>query len=107
MFKPSYPSESRDDCSTTRGLQTLATVRYSVKGKVVPVFNSALRHEDVWGVDVYTHVFLTSALVGDEWSASCFGRFTPGTHWKRGWVGPRAGLDDMENLNKTFSVEIK
>jgi hypothetical protein len=30
------------------------------------------------GVDVYTNVFLTSALTGDEWSASCPGRFTPG-----------------------------
>jgi hypothetical protein len=29
------------------------------------------------GVDVQIHVFLTSALVGGEWSASRFGRFTP------------------------------
>jgi hypothetical protein len=45
------------------------------------------------GVDVYIHVFLTSVLVGDEWSASSSGRFTPGegafcTHWIGGWVGP-------------------
>jgi hypothetical protein len=55
------------------------------------------------GVDVYTHVFLTSAVVGGEWSASRSDRFTPaegalGTHWIRGWVGPRTGLDNMENL---------
>jgi hypothetical protein len=48
------------------------------------------------GVDVYTRVFLTSALVGGEWSASRPGRFTPGTHCIEGWVGPRPGLDDME-----------
>jgi hypothetical protein len=30
------------------------------------------------GVDVYIHVFLTSALVGGEWSASRLGRLTPG-----------------------------
>jgi hypothetical protein len=47
------------------------------------------------------HVFLTSALVGGEWSASRPGRFTPrvtahGTHWIGGWMGPRAGLDDVE-----------
>jgi hypothetical protein len=30
------------------------------------------------GVDVYAHVFLTSALVGGEWSTSCPGRYTPG-----------------------------
>jgi hypothetical protein len=29
------------------------------------------------GVDVYIYVFLTSALVGVEWSASHPGRFTP------------------------------
>jgi hypothetical protein len=30
------------------------------------------------GVDVYIHVFLTLAQVGDEWSASCLCRFTSG-----------------------------
>jgi hypothetical protein len=49
------------------------------------------------GVDVQIQVFLTSALVGGEWSASRPARFTagertPGTHWIGGWVGPRAGL---------------
>jgi hypothetical protein len=45
--------------------------------------------------------FLTSALGGDEWSASSPGCFTsaerpPGTHWIGRWVGHRAGLDAME-----------
>jgi hypothetical protein len=53
------------------------------------------------GVDIYIHIFLTSAPVGGEWSASRPGRFTPGerapgTHWIGGWVGPRAGLDNVE-----------
>jgi hypothetical protein len=53
------------------------------------------------GVYVKVHIFLTSALVGGEWVASRPGRFTPrerapGTHWIGGWVGPRAGLDDVE-----------
>jgi hypothetical protein len=53
------------------------------------------------GVDVYIHIFLTSALVGGEWSASGPGHFTPGerasgTHWIGGWVGPRATLNDVE-----------
>jgi hypothetical protein len=44
------------------------------------------------GVDVQRHIFLTSALVGGEWSASRPDRFTPGerapsTHWTGGWVG--------------------
>jgi hypothetical protein len=43
----------------------------------------------------------TSVLDGGKWSASCHGCFTlseraPGIHWKRGWVGPRAGLDTIE-----------
>jgi hypothetical protein len=41
---------------------------------------------------------LASELDGGEWSASHHGRFTPrerapGTHWIKGWVGPRAVLD--------------
>jgi hypothetical protein len=55
------------------------------------------------GVDVWIHVFLTSALAGGERSASRPGpgRFTtgekaPSTHWIGGWVDPRAGLDDVE-----------
>jgi hypothetical protein len=36
-----------------------------LEGKVVPV-------------DVEIHIFLTWALVGGEWSASCPGRFKPG-----------------------------
>jgi hypothetical protein len=54
-------------------------------------------------MEVYTHIFLTSALVTGEWSASRPVRFTPGekvsgTHWIGGWVGPRAGLDYMEKI---------
>jgi hypothetical protein len=53
------------------------------------------------GVDVWIHIFLTSALVGGEWSASRSCRFTPGerapfTHWIEGWVSTRARLDDVE-----------
>jgi len=40
------------------------------------------------------HIFLTLALDGGEWSASCprEGK-TPSTHWIWVWVGPRASLD--------------
>jgi hypothetical protein len=47
-------------------------------------------------VDVQTHIFLTSALAGGEWSVSCPGRFTHATHEIEGWVDPRTGLDEME-----------
>jgi hypothetical protein len=53
------------------------------------------------GVDVQSHVFLTSAVAGSELSTSRPSRFNPGerasgTHWIGGWVDHRAGLDDVE-----------
>jgi hypothetical protein len=47
------------------------------------------------------HVFLTSAIVGGEWSASRLGRFTPeeidpGTHSIGSWMSPRAEKNDVE-----------
>jgi hypothetical protein len=51
------------------------------------------------GVDVYIHIFLTSALGESEWSASRLGRFIRDTHWIGGWVDPRAGLDDVKKWN--------
>jgi hypothetical protein len=52
-------------------------------------------------VDAWIRVLLTSALVGGEWSASRFCRFTPeeiapGTHWRGGWADPRIGLHELE-----------
>jgi hypothetical protein len=46
---------------------------------------------------VTLHLFQTSTVNGNEWSASRPGRFSPrerasGTHWV-GWVGSRAVLD--------------
>jgi hypothetical protein len=45
--------------------------------------------------------FLTLVLDGGEWSASGLCRFTfgeegPGTHWLERWIGPRVGLDAVE-----------
>jgi hypothetical protein len=56
------------------------------------------------GLDAYSHDFLTSALVGGEWSASHPSRFTPGErvpalHWIGSWVDHRAGLDNVEKEN--------
>jgi hypothetical protein len=52
-------------------------------------------------VDVQIYAFLSSAVVGDELSASHPGLFASreifaDTHWIWGWLGPRAGLDDMK-----------
>jgi hypothetical protein len=53
------------------------------------------------GVGVLALPLLTSALDGDEWSASLPCRFAPGQtasgiHWIGGLVGLRAGLDGMK-----------
>jgi hypothetical protein len=69
------------------------------KGKVIAVHSLSTtpwRRSGKWRYSS-THS-LTSALDGGEWSASHPDSFTlreraPGTHWKRGCVGPRAGLD--------------
>jgi hypothetical protein len=47
----------------------------------------------------WIRVFLTSTVVGGDWSASPPGRFTPGTNWIGSWVDPTAGLDYMENCS--------
>jgi len=43
---------------------------------------------------------MTAALEGVEWSAAIPGSIYPrertGTHFTRGWVGPRAGLDGQK-----------
>jgi hypothetical protein len=62
------------------------------------LINQPLCHEDIRGSGCIAPPFLTSAVDGAEWSASCPDRFTPGerapgTHWIGGWVGPGAGLD--------------
>jgi hypothetical protein len=67
-----------------------------IKGKVL---NYTMKPYGRVGVEIY--IFLTSALVGCDWSASNPGRLIPGeitprTHWIGGWVDPRAGLDDVE-----------
>jgi hypothetical protein len=52
------------------------------------------------GVDLYTHVFLTPALVGGEWSASRPGRFITGEEppfpLDTRLGGTHSRLDDME-----------
>jgi hypothetical protein len=54
------------------------------------------------GLDIQIHIFLTSGLIGGEWSASRHGSLTavenpPGIYWMGGWVNPRAGLNHVEN----------
>jgi hypothetical protein len=60
------------------------------------------------GSRVIAPSFLTSTLVGGEWSASHPGRFTaeemsPGTLSVGGWVGPRTSLDIMEKKKTSYN----
>jgi hypothetical protein len=60
-------------------------------------------------VDVWINIFLTSALIGGEWSASHPCHFTHGerassTDLTGGWVGPGAGLDYVEPRKFCSSV---
>jgi hypothetical protein len=83
-------------------------LEYNVFGKTMAIkyhsgfdnfFKRSPRHEGVSGEWKYSSIHsLTSALDGDERSASRPGRFTlkergSDTHWIGGWVGPRAVLD--------------
>jgi hypothetical protein len=59
-----------------------------------------------WEVEVELHAFLTSALDGGERSASNSGSFkageiTLGTHWIRGCVGLRLGVDMVTEKKKS------
>jgi hypothetical protein len=61
------------------------------------------------GVDVWSHIFLTSALVGGKWSTSRPSRFIPakralGTHRLGGWLVPSVGLDNVEK-RKFFTLQ--
>jgi len=66
----------------------VATLSGEGRGKVVPVFNEAPRHEDVWGSGGIAPRILKH---GTRWRWVV--RFTPGIHWIGGWAGPGAGLD--------------
>jgi hypothetical protein len=65
----------------SRHVMTLSQV--GKKGKLSLYLSKHYAMKAYRGMDVYTHVFLTSALVGCEWSASRPSRFTPGERASR------------------------
>jgi hypothetical protein len=74
--------------------------------------NSVLCHEDLRGSGYIDLVFLTSALVWGEWSASRPSRFTPAEkapciNWIWGWVSPRAGVDDEKRKLILLGLELQ
>jgi hypothetical protein len=72
---------------------------YCKRGKDVLCLTKQYAMKAYGRVGKEIHIFLTGAVVGSERSASHPGALipgAPGTHWIGGWVGPTAGLDDME-----------
>jgi hypothetical protein len=62
-------------------------------------------HEDVWGSEgIASH---SSALDGDEWSASSLEKKPPGNHFIGGWVGPTAYLDVVAKRKILLLLGIK
>jgi hypothetical protein len=61
--------------------------------------------EGIWGggIEIQLYSFITSSLVGDEWSTSCPGHFTPG---EKTAVGPRASLDFREKTFQNICMNI-
>jgi hypothetical protein len=62
------------------------------------------------GLEVELHVFLTSALVGCEWSSSCTGRFSPskrpsGIHWIGTWMILRNGLNSVAKRKNPYPCQ--
>jgi hypothetical protein len=63
-------------------------------------------------MEVQAHTFLTSALDGGEWLASCPilfnpGERGPGTHYIEGWVGFNVGLDNVEKREREKSMHLE
>jgi hypothetical protein len=49
------------------------------------------------------HIFLTSALI----EVVSFKQKSPNTHWIGGWVGSRAGIDDVEKRQFLAPLRLK
>jgi hypothetical protein len=74
------------------------------------LINEAPLHKDVWGSGGIVPPFLTLALDGGDWWASCPSCFTPGerapaTHWTGHWARLRADQDDLEKRKSLSPTE--
>jgi hypothetical protein len=74
----------------------LCLIKKKVKLSVLNTTHYAMKAYG--GMDVWTHIFLTTALVGGEWSVSAPAALpqNPRPQWIGGWMGSRAVLDDAE-----------
>jgi hypothetical protein len=86
---PGWPEENHKIVQNNRCL-------YRDSNQVPPEYESGTL-QLLYPVEVYLHAVLASDARGD-WSASSPGRFAEMTKLG-GWVGPRAGLDNIEKRN--------
>jgi hypothetical protein len=97
-----------DPESVLSGRKKLSRHR-SVQGKANAKFFLCLisqsRNEDVWGSGGIAPPFLTSALDGGEWSASCAGRFSP--EEKSPWCLLDRSLRRLQNPSGRYGEEKK
>jgi hypothetical protein len=75
---------------------------HKVKGKVVPVLNSAPRHEDVLGIGGISPLTFNLStrwrwVISFTRRSLCPQGKSPISHWRGGWVGPRDRLDAVTN----------
>jgi hypothetical protein len=90
------PGGARSRTAREMRIETMRRVKPSLC-----LISSAPRDRDVWRCGGISPPFITSALDGDEWPASCPGRFIPGERppactLDRGPGRPRAGPDAVE-----------
>jgi len=83
------------------------------QGKAVPILKSLPRQEDVWRNGGIYPCILSPARVSDQHYAAFaipVRERAPDFIWIVGWVGPRAGLDDLKRFclcresNPDFSI---
>jgi hypothetical protein len=63
------------------------------------VFSETLHYENMCGSGGIAPRVLN---LGARWRFAPIGERAAGTHWIEGWVGPRAGLDPVEQGCPTF-----
>jgi hypothetical protein len=76
----------------------ISEFHFASKGKKVKVPLCLTKQHAMkayWGSRGIAPLILNFGARWGEWPASRSGRFTPGTHWIGGWVGPRFGLDTV------------
>jgi hypothetical protein len=83
---------------------------YNLNFEVIICIMNTNIYEGLWKSGCIDPRFtsINPGTIWGEWSASSSDRFTPsggspGTQWIEGWVGPIAGLDDVEKL-KFFTL---